>query len=130
MGFEQTVFGFIAWPEGSERKVELRDLRLSPADERAAFEFFDRRIKAGGTFEDVVRDRDGGPATHFRFVRVGQTAAILVLMDKVRKYLHSFTALLPRVDPAEDAQAVDIIRTRHGGLLKISPEKFDAMVAA
>jgi hypothetical protein len=129
MHFEQNFFGFITWPQGSGRKVELRAAPLARADEKRMFEFFDERIKKGAGFTTFIQEPNG-PRVDVRFHRSGQTAAVLVLSDDARRVDHCFTALLTRLDPAEDRRAVEEIRNVPGGWRGVAAEKFDAMIAA
>jgi len=120
--------GSISIPEDSAEALDLKELVIPDEEAQALFREFDDSIKQGTGFSTTipVHGDDERPTT-IRFNHVGQTAAFFMLsydVDGEPKHIHGLTALLPKLDAAEDRQVINHVR-RFAAFGGIKQESFD-----
>jgi hypothetical protein len=118
--------GLIAVPEGSG-PLDMMELMIPQAEQQALFREFNNAIKAGQGFVITMNvTGDQRPLT-IRFSHVGKTAAFFMMSYDVNedpKHIHGLTALLPKLDRAEDRLAINHVR-QYAVLRGIKKETFD-----
>jgi len=119
--------GHIHVPEGTATPLDLKELVIAEDAVQALFREFNETIKSGTGFVTTISISGDDRAITIRFSHVGHTAAFFMLSYDVNdepRHIHSLTALLPKLDAAEDRQAIDIVRD-HAVLGGIKREAFD-----